>query len=471
MNKDMHIYLEHLERDMPGNVLRIEKEVTHEFEIPAILQHIESRKQQPVIIFQKVRNLRGRISSLPVVINLFGSRERLAYALNSTVHRLSLDYVDKEKPVPSVTVGKGEARVKEIIKKGEQVDLFELPIITHHEMDIGPYITAGSVWVKDPETHWVNCAILRIFVAGARRMVVNFNPTRHTNYIFQKYKNLGLPMPSLVVIGHHPAFYMGAQTKLFVNETEIIGGIMGEALELTPSETWGNDLLVPAQADIVIEAEISTTEEDIEAPFGEYTQYYGGQRLNPVVEVRAITHKRNAYYLDIMPGHADHLLLDAPMIEAYLYSRIKAVVPGVKGVYMPVSGTARLHAYIQISKTNDAEPKTAIAIALSSDYRVKHVIVVDDDVNIYDDEQVLWAVATRSQWHKDLMVLPGMMGTRLDPSGDGITITKGGIDATKPCGPHAYAKRLSIPSHVMERVKLEDFLEPEVLGRFKDYGR
>ena len=107
-----------------------------------------------------------------------------------------------------------------------------------------------------------------------------------------------------------------------------------------------------------------------------------------------------------------------------------------------------------------------IATALSSDYRLKHVIVVDDDVDIYDDEQVLWAVATRSQWDKDLVVLSGMMGTRLDPSGDGISTAKGGIDATKPSDPRDFAKRLSIPSDVMERIKLEDFLDPDVLKQF-----
>jgi 2,5-furandicarboxylate decarboxylase 1 len=466
MNKDMHMYMEHLERDMSGHVVRVKKEVALEFEIPAILQQIESRKRQPVIIFEKVRNLKGDLSQLPAVINLFGSRERLADALDTTVQRLPLDYVDREKPVPPVTIDKKKAKVKEVIQKGEEVDLYELPIITHNEMDIGPYLTAGSVWVKDPETKWVNCAILRIYVEGPKRLMVNFNPARHTHHIFQKYKSMGARMPAVTVIGHHPAFYMGAQTKLLVDEPEIIGGIMGEPLELTPSETWGDDVLVPAHADLVIEAEISTTEVDIEAPFGEYTQYYGGQRLNPVTEVKAITRREDAWYLDIMPGHADHLLLDAPMIEAYLYSRIKAVVPGVIGVHMPVSGTARLHAYVQVKKSNDAEPKTVIATALSSDYRLKHVIVVDDDVDIYDDEQVLWAVATRSQWDKDLVVLSGMMGTRLDPSGDGISTAKGGIDATKPADPRSFAKRLSIPSDVMERIKLEDLLDPDVLKQF-----
>jgi 2,5-furandicarboxylate decarboxylase 1 len=463
MNKDMHQFLERLERDKPWDVIRVKKEVSPEFEIPAILQLIESRRRNPVIIFERVRDLHGDLSPLPVVINLFGSRARLAEAIDSTIQRLPFDYIEREKAVPSVVIDKGKARVKEIVQTGKAVDLFALPFVTHHEMDLGPYITAGSAWLKDPETGWTNCAILRIYLAGPQRLVVNFNPVRHTNYIFQKYKRLGAPIPMIVVIGHHPAFYMGAQTKQLVDEPQIIGGVMGEPLELTPSETWGKDILVPAQAEIVIETELSTTEVDIEAPFGEYTQYYGGQRLNPVAPVKAVTRRRDAYFLDIMPGHADHLLLDAPMIEAYLYSRIKAVVPGVIAVHMPVSGTARLHAYVQLKKANDGEPKTVIATALSSDYRVKHVIVVDDDVDIYNDEEVLWAVATRSQWDKDLVVIPGMMGTRLDPSGNGTLNTKGGIDATKPFDVHSFPQRLSIPKSVLERIRLEDYLDPEAL--------
>jgi len=463
MNTGMREYIEHLERDMPSHVIRVKKTVSPEFEIPAILQQVEYRKKDPVIIFEKVRNLNGAISELPVVINLFGSRERLADSMGCTVAMLPLDYLQKEKPVQPVVIEKDRAAVKEVITTGDRVDLLDLPVVTHHEMDLGPYLTSPSVWLKDPETGWVNCAILRVYVAGPKQLVVNFNAARHTNYIFQKYKALKRNVPIILMIGHHPAFYLGAQTKLLTDEPQIIGGIIGEPVELTPSETWGGEVLIPAQAEIVIEAEMSVTELELEAPFGEYTQYYGGQKLNPVAPVKAVTQRKDAYYLDIMPGHADHLLLDAPMIEAYLYNRIKAVVPGVTGVHMPVSGTARLHAYVQLRKSNDGEPKTAITTALSSDYRLKHVIVVDEDVDIYDDQQVLWAVATRSQWDKDLVVIPGMMGTRLDPSGNDIVTTKGGIDATKPVDPRSFAKKLSIPELVMSRVRLQDFLEPDVL--------
>ena len=158
----MRSYIEHLERDMPSHVVRIKKEVSPEFEIPAILQEIEARKKQPVLIFEKVRNLNGKISELPLVINLFGSRERLADALGTTVANLPFDYLAKEKLVPPVVIDPAQATVKQVIRKGTDVDLYELPIVTHHEMDLGPYLTSPSVWVKDPETGWTNCGILRV---------------------------------------------------------------------------------------------------------------------------------------------------------------------------------------------------------------------------------------------------------------------------------------------------------------------
>ncbi|MBI2960646.1 MAG: UbiD family decarboxylase [Betaproteobacteria bacterium] len=347
--------------------------------------------------------------------------------------------------------------------QGGAADLFELPILTHHELDLGPYLTSPSVWIKDPETGMTNCAILRVYVASPTRLVVSFVPTRHTHHYFQKYKAQQRNVPIILAIGHHPAFYIGAQTKLLVDEPAIIGGFIGEPLEVTPSETWGKEIMVPAQAEIVVEAEMSTSELEIEAPFGEYTRYYGRQARKPAAEVKAITRRRDAFYLDVMPGHADHVLLDAPMVEAHLFNRIKSVVPGVLGVHMPVSGTARLHAYVQIRKSNDGEAKTVIATALCSDYHVKHVIVVDEDVDIFDDEQVLWAVATRSQWDKDLVVIPGMMGTSLDPSANGVVTAKGGIDATKPLDPGRFPQRIRIPEAVMSRVKLEDYLPSDML--------
>jgi len=141
MNKGMRDYIEHLERDMPSHVIRIKKEVSPEFEIPAILQQVENRRKQPVLIFEKVRNLKGGLSKLPVVVNLFGSRERLADAIGSSVPTLPQDYIEKEKPIPPVVIDKARAAVKQVIQKGAAIDLYELPIVTH---DLGEAVALAD---------------------------------------------------------------------------------------------------------------------------------------------------------------------------------------------------------------------------------------------------------------------------------------------------------------------------------------
>ena len=459
MNKDLHGYLEHLEKDLPDEIIRIKKEVSPEYEIPAILNKLEARKRSPVLLFENVLNLKGEPSGMPVAINLFGTRERIAESIGTTKDRLAEDYMKAEVAIPPVIVSAAEATVKEVIRTGADVDLRDYPILTHHDMDLGPYFAGGSVWMKDLETGMTNCSIVRIFVDGANRLLVNFNVARHAHNMFQKYIKAGKDMPMVIVLGHHPAFFLGAQTKLLTEEPEIIGGVMGEPLELVPSETWGAEMMVPAHAEMVVEAVLSVTKKDIEAPFGEFTQYYGGQKLNPVAEVTAVTHRKNAIFMDIMPGYADHLLIDIPSLEAFALKRIRETVPNVTAIHVPMSGTARLHAYIQLDKKNDAQPNTAICAAFSADFRFKHVIVVDTDIDVFDEEQVLWAVATRSQWDKDLFVVPRMVGSWLDPTADDMITAKAGIDATKPAGIKDFPEKISLPAEVVQRIRLEDYID------------
>jgi 2,5-furandicarboxylate decarboxylase 1 len=350
-----------------------------------------------------------------------------------------------------------------VVLRGEEVDLFDLPILVHHEMDIGAYITAGDAWTKDPDTGDVNGAMIRIWVREPRKLLFSWAPVRHTNYYYQKYAARNMPMPLAIVIGHHPAFYMGAQTKVLGAELGAIGAMLGEPLQLTPSETWGDKFLVPATAEIVIEAEVSPSAREIEAPFGEYTGYYGGQKLGYVGEVKAITRRRNAVYHDVFAGHRDHLIMDGPNIEATVLAKLKEVAPTVTNVYLAPSGTCRFHAYVQLKKTDDAEPASIIATALTADFRIKHVWVVDDDVDIYDDEQILWAMATRFQGDKDIIVIKDMLGSTLDPSVEEVTskVAKVGFDCTRPAPPAGYAKRVGISEEVMKTIKQRGYLSED----------
>ena len=259
-------------------------------------------------------------------------------------------------------------------------------------------------------------------------------------------------------IGHHPAILMGSQTRMGYPEShyEAAGGVAKEPLRLVPSESLGEDFLVPADAEIIIEGIIQPGRRDLEGPFGEYTRYFGPQQMGPVIDVTAVTFRNNAIWHSFMVGMNNNF--GGTQEEGTLYSVVKKVVPQVQRIYCPLSGAGRFHAYIQIKKTNEGQPREAIMAALTASEMIKHVIVVDDDIDIYDERWVLWAVATRSQWDKDLIIIPGCRGAKLDPSIEGVITTKGGIDATKPAPPNRFSQKLYIPKDVMEKIRLTDFV-------------
>ena len=469
MPKDLRTFIEKLERKAPEHILRVSKKINCAYEIPALLQHLEDLGKYPMVIFEKTTNLRGERSKFPVITNVTASRERVAMAIDSTTKRVAMDYVAREKePIEPVVIPSNEAPVKEVKRIGKDVDLFEFPIITHHEMDIGPYISAGDVWSKDPETGDVNCAILRIWAKEMSKISIYFLPVRHTYFYYKKYVAQNRPMPIAICIGHHPAFYIGAQAKVLAAELNTIGAMLGEPLELTPSETWGKDFYVPARAEIIIEGEVRPDKLEIEAPFGEFTGYYGAQQLSYVADIKAITYRKDAIYQDNFAGHPDHLIVDNPSIEAIVLAKLKEIVPTVQNVYVPPSGAGRFHAYVQLKKTDDAEPKTVIAATFTADYRIKHVWVVDDDIDIFNEQKVFWAMATRFQGDKDLVLLKDMIGTPLDPSiVDGRKTTKMGFDCTKPAPPQPFERALTLPEDVLKRIRLEDYISEEKLKILK----
>lgn len=468
MGQDLRSFVEMVKREAPDQFIEIEKAIDSRHEIAAFLQHLENHGKYPMVLFRNVRNVNGKTPSLSVLTNVGATRERIAMAINSTIDRVAHDSVSRaEHPIEPVLVEKDTAPVKEVITRGKEADLFDLPILVHHEMDIGAYITAGDVWTKDPDTGDVNCAMIRIWAREPRKVLFSWAPVRHTNYYYQKYVARKEPMPVAIVIGHHLAFLVGAQTKVLGAELRTIGAMLGEPLELVPSETWGDKFLVPARAEIVIEAEVLPGALDIEAPFGEYTGYYGGQRLGYVGEVRAITRRADAIYHDVFAGHRDHLIMDGPNIEATVLAKLKEVAPTVTNVYLPPSGTCRFHAYVQLRKTDDAEPKSIIATTFTADFRIKHVWVVDDDVDIYDEQQILWAMATRFQGDKDLVMIKDMLGSTLDPSVEEVTskTTKVGFDCTKPAPPLDYPKRVSISEDILEKVKASDYISEDQINK------
>jgi UbiD family decarboxylase len=259
-------------------------------------------------------------------------------------------------------------------------------------------------------------------------------PTTHNARNIKKFWAKGEPCPVTVWIGHHPVVGIGTQAKMRYPEShwEAASRFLGSPLRLVPSITHGEILLVPADSEMVIEGWVPVDRLEADGPFGEYTGYVGAQSLAQVVEVSCITRRKDAIYHDYASGFSDMLVPDNMLMEAKLYGMIKAVCPSLHRVYVPNSGR-RLHAYIQLKEPTIGEARDAVMSAMSY-RRIKLAIVFDQDVDIFDESDVMWGLATRVQWHRDIIIAGGLSGSMLDPSlpKGAQTTSKMGVDATLP---------------------------------------
>lgn len=464
-------YLEDLERDSPADVIHVKQAINPSaFEATAVLQRLEECNRYPLVVFDRPLALNGKPSAFPLVSNVYATRERCARALGlrpeQAYQALGMEYARREeRRIAPAVIDPSAAPVKDVLRRGEQVDLRELPIVRHHRMDGGPYVDMTPV-MRDPDSGAYNIAFLRNQYKGPRKLGIHMSP-RHNWQIARKYEEAGRATPVAIVVGHHPAFYIGALNVSAFGEDdyEVVGSIAGQPLRLAPSETWGADFLVPADAEMIIEGEIAPGVREAEGPFGEFPGTYGPQRVRWVINVTAVTHRRDAMYQDIFVGHRDNWVLGAFPKEGSIFNRIKGVVPTVKAVHLPSSGVGRFHCYISIDKKVDGESKQAALIALGACDFVKHVIVVDSDVDVYREEEVLWAIATRVQADQDVDIIRNVKGATLDPSQtDDILTAKMIIDATRPVR-RPFEVRIDVPRDVVARTDLEKLIGREQLAR------
>jgi UbiD family decarboxylase len=462
---ELRDFVARIERDHPEEFLRIGDEIDPAaFEATAILANLEEKGLYPMVLFERPMNQLGQVSPFPLVTNIYASRRRCALALGLAPHQdklaLSLEYSRREeRRIPPQPIAAETAPVKQVIKTGDAVDLRELPIVRHHAMDPAPYIDMTAI-VRDPDQGHYNIAFQRTMYQGPRRLGIHMSP-RHNWQIARKYEAANRPTPVVVVVSHHPAFYLGALnvSPFGVDDYALIGSMMDAPLRLVPSETWGEDFMVPADAELVVEGEIPPGVREVEGPFGEFPGTYGPQRLRWVIDVKAMTHRRDAIYQDIFVAHRDTWVLGAIPKEGTLFNRIKGVVPTVKAVHLPNSGAGRFNCYISIDKKVDGESKQAALIALGECDFVKNVFVVDADVDPFNEEEVMWAFATRVQADQDVDIIKNVKGNTLDPSQtDDIMTAKMIVDATKPVR-RPFASRVEVPREVRARFPLERFLK------------
>jgi 2,5-furandicarboxylate decarboxylase 1 len=313
-----------------------------------------------------------------------------------------------------------------------EVDLTKLlPIPTHNEHDSGAYITAGLMITRNPRTGKQNVSIHRCQVNGPNRLGVLLLP-RHAHMFFSMAEEAGRPLEAAIVVGIDPLTLLASQAiaPLDVDELAIAGALHRRPLDVVKCIT--SDLKVPAEAEIVLEGRFLPGVREPEGPFGEFPQYYGERAERHVMQVDAVTHRKDAMFHTVVGGGLEHLLLGAIPREATLLAHLKRSFPNVRDVHLAPGGACRYHLYVQIHKRQEGEARNVMLGAFAGHYDVKHVIVVDEDVDIHNPTEVEWAVATRFQADRDLVIVPESQGSKLDPSTrDGVG-AKMGLDATKP---------------------------------------
>lgn len=430
-----------------------------EYDVTGLLSNLESENRFPAILFENPENVDGTPSDLRLISNVFADRRRVAQALelprDDWRMETSLEYARREQNrLEPEVIPRRDAPVAAL----DVPDLTDLPVVRHHRLDPAPYINMTPV-MRDPESEAYNVAFLRNMVKSGDTMGIHMSP-RHNHRIFTQNEERGEPTRMAVVVGHHPAFYLGALTLagFEVDEYDVIGGMLGEPLRLTPSKTWGEEFMVPADAEVVVEAEIRPDEREVEAPFGEFPGYYGPQRLRPVADVRAVTRRENAIFQHVFVGHPDNWILGGVPKEGGVYNAVSGRVPGIEQVHLPVSGCGRFRCYLSVDQDSEGEAKHAALQALATSDFIKQVVTVDEDIDVFNERDVLWACATRVRADEDIDVIRNVKGNTLDPSVRGEVATSKVItDATVPVD-EPYPPVLDVPDEARERMNPDDYI-------------
>lgn len=412
--------LEQLNRN--NLLLESDVEVDPEYEMGAVLKYFDNK--MPMLF----NNVKGH--SMPVAGALYGDRDIIYDLLQMNRQDRIYKFMDSiANPQPYKIVKDGPVK-ENIITRNIDLEKF-MPINRFHEKDSSTYITAGVMVVKDPGTGKYFTSIRRLQVNG-RNEVSTLIASPKLTQDFLNLEKLNKPLEVAIIFGYDAPLLMASQmsSALYgVDKYEIDSSLRGEALELVQCESV--DLLVPASAEIVLEGRILPGKREIEGPFGELMGYYGSVGPHPIMEVDVITHRNNPIYQTAFPCREEHVS-NGLIREVELFYHLKNQVD-VVDVHVTEGGGYRFNAFISIRKKKDGDGKTAILAALGLNKDLKQVVIVDEDVDIYDLQDVEWAVTTRSQASLDFSIVHGALGSPLEPSHSlrGVT-DKVGIDATKP---------------------------------------
>jgi 2,5-furandicarboxylate decarboxylase 1 len=454
-------WLEANGRDL-GLIRVIDLVQPRQYEATAILAQLETSEGGPPVLFDNVGDLDGLPSEARLLFNAYSRRLAVQRALR--LEGDSLRELLDQLPARSANLHPpqvaGSAPVQEVVKREGEFDLRRLPWTRHVEFEGGEYFTP-IIAAKSPGADRYNLSWNRVMFLDRRHAGVHISP-RQLWAFHRESEEAGDDLPVALVLGHHPAFNLAAAalTALAVDEYQVAGALLGSALQVVPSISFGDSLLVPAQAELIIEGRILAGRRVVEGPFGEYMRYLGPQKLSHVFEVDAITSRPSPIILEIFAGHQDHLNAHVS-IHASLLAAARASVPQVVDLGW-FQGGGPTTAVVALRKSADGQPMRAALAILASGNLVKQVIVVDDDVDVFDAQQVMWAISTRVRAGDDLTILKGLQGSLLDPSHPGFGTTTGFvIDATWPVGqPRPPIAR--VPEEAVARFPIDRYTIEEV---------
>lgn len=458
--------------DERGELLHVKGQVDPKWEMGFIHKELHLKKG-PALIYENVKGF----PTWRVADHVLGTYERCFAALNTTKERVFDDYILRSKElIPPRVVEK--AAFREVILKGDEIDLTRLPIPTWAEHDGGPYITYGVVMARDPELGYQNMAIYRMQLKGPRRTGILIHVPQHIAHILAKHQERGQRMPLSVALGVDPLVHLCCEATVpyGVSEMNLWGALAGKPLEVVRCQT--NDLLVPASAEIVVEGYVDPEEREPEGPFGEFTGYYSGVYNMNVFRVEQVSMRQEAIYHATSVGRppTEGILVEGIMKCLESVKHLRQSIPQVKAARF--LGTSALMCVVSLERTG-RYPGIAMRVGnalwtSSAGRSYKNIIVVDDDIDIYNDDEIWWAFNVRYQGNQDTLFVPNVQGLFLDPSEQplvggevrevlGSLTCKTIFDCTQPLPPKDEAYRRGVvdqPKEVKERV----------LARWKELG-
>jgi len=375
-----------------------------------------------------------------LVGNVTGSRERIALSLG--VERLKVVPEIARRlaaPQPIVEVPRARAPVQQVVLQGADADLTTLPVHVQHGADGGPYISASIDFTVNPENGWTNIGARRLMLRGRQETGVDLVAPSDLRNIYIASARRGEKLPVAFTVGSHPVDHIAATMRLPVDELQLLASLRGEPTAVVKCVT--SDIRVPADAEMVLEGYFDERGHvEPEGPYGEFLGYYGVMKENPVFHLTAITMRKDALFqTSSISGRwlsrTDTSQLSALRTEVMVWKALESAIREPVAVYAPPASGGAFHVRISMRPRYPGEARNAIAAAFGSLANVKHVFVVDDDVDIFSDEQMEWAVSTRFQADRDLVVQSGFRALPLDPSLRGARIgAKAGFDLTMPFG-------------------------------------